>query len=350
MDKQYGSAPLTVQFEDRSSSEAIFWLWRFGDGETTNVQNPTHTYEQEGKYTVILSVWDEDSTKSITAAEIRAVGFGVCDTLNYKIPGFYYLYQIPEPATGYLSGNNSRGDLSKASYFSVTEEKGMLMGGLFFFAHKSTNFTSDPPVVFKAWDNDGYANSPGTLLDSTSVLMSEILIDESGTGIYPATIAFFDNWVTIDHDFYMGVELPQTAGDTVALFTNKIDATTNGNGWEQLASGEWQTYKQGHPGYDIDNAMYPMICQTTGIDNFILEQNIIVYPIPAKDKIYISIFDNNIKDVKLSIVDISGRLVLESQSDISSGSSIDVSNLSEGLYVLRLHTHEGVFNRKIMIK
>jgi hypothetical protein len=277
------------------------------------------------------------------------VGYGVCDTLNYRIPGSYHLYHLAQPETGYLSGNNSRGDLAKASYFEVDEDKGLLMGGLFYFAHKTSNFVSDPEIVFKAWDNDGTAGAPGTMLDSSTVLLSGIKISEF-QGDFPSTVAFFDNWVPIEDDFFMGVELPASQGDTVALFTNKINATTNGNAWEQLASGEWQTYEQGDPQYDVDHAIYPLICQSTGIDNHILEQSVIIYPVPASDRIYISIFDQELKDVKISIVDVSGRLVVETKSTISSGSSIDVSHLNNGIYVLRLHTSDGVFNRKIMIE
>lgn len=350
VDKNYGPAPLTVQFTDRSSSDATRWLWRFGDGDTTMQQNPTHTFQQEGIYNVRLFVWDADTSNvSNISKEIRVVGYGVCDSLNYRIPGSYYLYQLAPPETGYLSGNNSRGDLAKASYFEVNEEKGMLMGGLFYFAHKTSTLVTDPQIVFKAWGNDGTAGGPGTMLDSSTVLLSGIRISEI-QGDFPSTVVFFDNWVPISDDFFMGVELPSGAGDTVALFTNKINATTNGNAWEQMASGEWQTYKQGDPQYDVDHAIYPLICQSTGIDNYILEQDVIIYPIPATDRIYISIFKEELKDVKITIIDVSGRLVVETKPNISNGSSIDVSHLSNGIYVLRLHTNNGVFNRKIMIE
>ncbi len=53
-----GHAPLTVQFEDRSSGEIVSWLWDFGDGQSSEEQNPRHVYEQPGEYTVVLSVAD----------------------------------------------------------------------------------------------------------------------------------------------------------------------------------------------------------------------------------------------------------------------------------------------------
>lgn len=43
-----------VQFTDFSTGNVISWHWNFGDGNTSNLQNPTHTYNQAGTYTVML--------------------------------------------------------------------------------------------------------------------------------------------------------------------------------------------------------------------------------------------------------------------------------------------------------
>lgn len=39
-----GNAPLTVQFTDLSTGNPISWLWDFGDGSTSNLQNPCYIY------------------------------------------------------------------------------------------------------------------------------------------------------------------------------------------------------------------------------------------------------------------------------------------------------------------
>ncbi len=50
-----GDAPLTVTFTDLSSNNPTSWSWDFGDGTTSTVQNPTHTYNTPGTYTVSLT-------------------------------------------------------------------------------------------------------------------------------------------------------------------------------------------------------------------------------------------------------------------------------------------------------
>jgi PKD repeat protein len=51
-----GNSPLLVQFTDASTGNITSWLWDFGDGSTSTGQNPAHTYQNAGSYTVSLTV------------------------------------------------------------------------------------------------------------------------------------------------------------------------------------------------------------------------------------------------------------------------------------------------------
>ncbi|MAB78478.1 MAG: hypothetical protein CMJ89_03900 [Planctomycetes bacterium] len=50
-----GVIPLTVNFTDLSTGVATSWSWAFGDGGTSSLQNPAHTYASAGTYTVALT-------------------------------------------------------------------------------------------------------------------------------------------------------------------------------------------------------------------------------------------------------------------------------------------------------
>ena len=50
-----GGAPLTVNFSDTSAGTVTAWSWDFGDGGTSTLQNPAHTYAADGLYTVSLT-------------------------------------------------------------------------------------------------------------------------------------------------------------------------------------------------------------------------------------------------------------------------------------------------------
>ena len=48
-----------VQFQDLSQGNAIIWNWDFGDGSSSNEQNPTHQFQNKGAYTVLLTTIDD---------------------------------------------------------------------------------------------------------------------------------------------------------------------------------------------------------------------------------------------------------------------------------------------------
>ncbi len=61
-----GDAPLTVDFTDQSAGLIDTYLWRFGDGQTSTLQNPSHVYTNPGTYTVRLTVTGPGGTDTIT--------------------------------------------------------------------------------------------------------------------------------------------------------------------------------------------------------------------------------------------------------------------------------------------
>lgn len=58
-----------VDFEDLSQGNVLIWDWNFGDGSSSNEQNPRHVFQDKGTYTVTLMTTDTigcQSTYSIT--------------------------------------------------------------------------------------------------------------------------------------------------------------------------------------------------------------------------------------------------------------------------------------------
>ncbi len=67
-----GLATLTGQFTDLSTGGPASWAWDFGDGSTSTEQNPRHTYQLAGVYTVSLRVEnDEGASVEVKPAYIR---------------------------------------------------------------------------------------------------------------------------------------------------------------------------------------------------------------------------------------------------------------------------------------
>lgn len=62
----------TISFTDNSTDIPQSWLWDFGDGNTSTIQNPTHTYSNSGTFTVKLvvtnSIGSDSTTQQVTIA------------------------------------------------------------------------------------------------------------------------------------------------------------------------------------------------------------------------------------------------------------------------------------------
>jgi uncharacterized lipoprotein YddW (UPF0748 family)/PKD repeat protein len=63
-----GQTPLTVSFTDNSLNNPTAWLWSFGDGSTSAIQSPQHTYisSSDTSYTVQLIVSNSAGTSTTT--------------------------------------------------------------------------------------------------------------------------------------------------------------------------------------------------------------------------------------------------------------------------------------------
>lgn len=68
-DKTQGPMPLTVRFSDISipgAAPITAWLWNFGDGATSILQHPVHTYNAVGSYSVSLRVTTNLGSNTLT--------------------------------------------------------------------------------------------------------------------------------------------------------------------------------------------------------------------------------------------------------------------------------------------
>jgi PKD repeat protein len=82
-----GPAPLSVTFRDSSAGTITGWRWDFGDGTTSNAQNPPHVYSTPGSYVAKLTVTGPGGTAtkslaapiSVTAGGSGATGAVVLD-------------------------------------------------------------------------------------------------------------------------------------------------------------------------------------------------------------------------------------------------------------------------------
>lgn len=79
----FGNNQLATSFVNRSANLATSWFWKFGDGYTSSLQNPSHTYNAPGVYTVSLTASDiyTSNTKTLT----NYITIQNCSTLPVRL-------------------------------------------------------------------------------------------------------------------------------------------------------------------------------------------------------------------------------------------------------------------------
>ena len=106
-----GFAPLEVSFDVQASggSGSYTYSWSFGDGETSDLQNPTHTYNA-GTYGVTVTAADVDDPDNTTTGELTVIA---AETLNVSISASPLTGQAPITVTftASISGDSPPYDL-----------------------------------------------------------------------------------------------------------------------------------------------------------------------------------------------------------------------------------------------
>ena len=103
-----GTVPLTVQFTspsvDSDGNGIVHWNWDFGDGSTSNAQNPSHTYTTYGTFSPSLFVTNDDGVAIQGTGPSIAVspgGIGFDDLLSSAAEG----WGIPDGYAGLTWSN-----------------------------------------------------------------------------------------------------------------------------------------------------------------------------------------------------------------------------------------------------
>ena len=85
-----GCSPVIVTFSN-TSSNGTSYLWNFGDGDTSNAKNPTHTfyYGSSGTYTITLITYNNTGKCNNPPDTMTLVDYITVDTCNLYIPNIF---------------------------------------------------------------------------------------------------------------------------------------------------------------------------------------------------------------------------------------------------------------------
>jgi hypothetical protein len=104
---------------------------------------------------------------------------------------------------------------------------------------------------------------------------------------------------------------------------------------------------------------YPPNCQNTvnswnlatSVNNFNLDEAISVYPNPSGGKVYIRYQLNNAKPVQMEVFNATGvRVAMTDGTAVSGTGMVDLSGMSEGIYLVRITNNGQTATRKVVVK
>jgi len=297
----------SVSFTDLSTLQPTSWSWDFGDGNNSIEQNPTHSYASAGFYTVSLTATNSvGSGSEIKINYIEVVLEDYCDASSGSTS-----YENIENVT-FGTINNDSGSDGYSDYTSISTDLNAAETYTFSVTYDK-DYDSDQVIVWIDWNRDHIFTD------------DEKYIVADGSG---------DNGNT---PYNYDIEVPYDAPEGTTRMRVRLHDTGYGPNDTPCGDSDYG---------EVEDYSVNVINTSVGIDSK-TDQLVNIYPNPANNFFVIK---SDIKNFNYRIVALDGRAVLNGKSDSNKELSIDVSNLSVGMYNLILNYKDGQIIKKIIIK
>ncbi|MBP5687408.1 MAG: PKD domain-containing protein [Muribaculaceae bacterium] len=209
------NVPLT--FKDASSGNPLQWAWTFQgtDITTSDEQNPTVTYLEEGNYGIRLEVVNDMGTSVFETVDDAIQAGGEQEIWNIAPEENSNLTMMEMGWYGNYAGTNWLGMGEFAEHFAAPLADATISKVNIYFG-KTTAVSTDADIVVSiaAAGDDGM---PGEILGSTSVKAGDLAFDPTTVN---ATEFIFDTPVSVQAgtEFFAVVgPFPNNDGDDIAI-------------------------------------------------------------------------------------------------------------------------------------
>ena len=340
-------SPLSVQFTDLSYAEdgITSWHWDFGDGETSNEQNPLHTYADGGVYDITLVITSEHCGEFIAIHHIcigdgGGVGGPDCQSFFFleqantdDLLSFQFidlsLGNVNAWAWDFGDGTTSTEQNPTHTY----AEAGDYIVTLSIFAGDCQSTVSIPVTAGEnIWYGD--LSCRAWFLPITSPDGNEVFfINLSSADAIEFEWNFGDGEVSNNP---LALHSYAEAGTyTVTLTIVTSEGCTNS------FSATVTIGTDGDDGFGAN----PTFSITTSTDEVAQLKGLQAAPNPTNGDLRVSWTVQKAGDYNWQLFDINGRLIEQRGARSSAGvmtTKIDLSNQPSGIYLLRLQTPDGI--------
>ena len=179
-----------------------------------------------------------------------------------------------------------------------------------------------------------FIRGPKETIDSAAFPITDLnagLLPETGYNYLP-----FNSPVLVTSPYGISVSFTEgmQAEDTLAIMHSADDSVLAvGQSWE-IWNGNWRRMVDSW-GLNVDFAVFPVIDTTLNSISSLPRIDFNIYPNPADNQISISL-DQPTDVVQVEIIGINGQVVQISQIQGIKNESIDISQLSNGFYLMKI--------------
>ncbi len=370
----YSGNPLMISFHDISIGFQLkSWIWDFGDGVTSTLQDPMHEYAEPGIYMVTLVVSSQPPTQefymsSTMTKQVKVgqreyhhmgghvfadyfpidLGFTylyMYDEDNNLIPidttpidtlGYYYFYQLPEGK--YITKSRLQAGSSLYGQFMPT-----YIGNVYVWSQAAVvtldndNWECDIHLIQSVGATSGEAKILGqinydTARNANSIVpagnIEIVLLNEQGSCLTCglSDMEGYFQFANLAYGTYL--LYPDVAG-----IRNDIMQVTVSEE-KPIASDVSLVINLEEITFSVNEH------QSEFVDGAIL-----IYPNPAQDKVRLVLDMKKGSTVHLVLTDLGGRIITRLDVTLDQGNrelTLDVSNLSAGLYQVVMIPQDGV--------
>lgn len=291
----------------------------------------------------------------------------------------FYSYGSAALTTGYLYGNNGSGNGFKEvaqGYQNIIGSPVKVIGVLMWFGGKQSDMGSSATskVVVKSYDmaaNKAYNVNAGAFNSTVLNFIGPNIVRNSADILYADIDTVDFNYVsfaspqTYVGDFAVSVDFSTlAAGDTAGLVSDDVNsaldqdyayhksvigATVRWFVTDELFSGAAATGL-----FDNSAAIWAVISDATGVNEFFNGMKLTTYPNPAVNNVVVEYtLEKNANAVSLVMFDKTGRkIVNNSYGSQNAGTykvNIETSNLAAGTYFYQLNAGGHNFTKQIVI-
>lgn len=359
--------------------------WNFGDGGTSALMNPSHTYISAGTYTVQLinqwvdstnpsSVYCTDTihqtiTVSSTAANYITGGIYWDSTLNISTSSFKVWLITFDTATNIIDAIDSVTTSGINGQVAYTFHN--LPAGIYRTKAAVVNGVPGATVMAPTyhtsstyWGNATLINHGGSITNYKNIFM-QAGNSTSGPGFIAGNVTMGAGKGTAIGAPNLLILL-RDASNQMVKFTY-----TDANGdysFSSIPLGTYNIYPENMPQVTTPSSSMTISSGNTtfnGIDFVknsvkIVPKNLAlndvkvsicsVHPNPAKDIVTITWNSNVSGNVNISMVDIAGRILLQTTATTTAATSINIGQIPAGMYFLKMATDHSQETEKLIIQ